>query len=207
MTSKHGILVPGWATDGQIFDWMTLAFSTTEVVPYSGDFTVDRIVEAVRVAADRLGGPVSVLGFSMGGFLVVESLPRIREWVSEVILVGVRCGYSKTEISQVSENLEAGMTGFLRAFYSAGFPDEVWKSFWPAYSEKWTLAEMQAWLAHLGRLSIAPEDLVLPDRTVLVHGAEDVIASLAEAQFLAEQSGCRMEIRPGGHFVRDIITT
>ena len=194
------ITVPGWATDSRLFEGVSFPFeSVVHVHDCMGIESQDQIVAAVQTAAFL--GPVSVLGFSMGGFAVVECLPQIQDQVTQVILVGIRQRYPQSEIDQVKSLISAGKARFLRSFYKSGFPSRVWQPLFDSYLAQWDEAALCAGLDRLGSLEIKPEALLCPEKITVVHGLQDAIAPIAEARVLAQAAGAKWQEIEGPHYL------
>jgi pimeloyl-ACP methyl ester carboxylesterase len=186
------VLLPGWATDGRIFDGVLpgVAAVTTGTLRPEGF--------AARLAAflDRTArGPVTVVGWSLGGFLAAEFAREHPDRVRRVVLVGIRREYPEGDVRGVLRSLSADPGGCLSGFYAqCFFPSQMraYRRFraglQAAYLREMAAGALRDGIAYLAgaRLSAG----TLPACPVaVVHGGEDVVAPFAEAEAVARECG------------------
>lgn len=186
------VLLPGWATDGRIFEGVLPAVTavTTGMLRPEG-FTM-------RLAAflDRTArGPVTVVGWSLGGFLAAEFAREFPDRVRRVALLGIRRAYPEGDVAEVLRSLSADPGACLSAFYARCFyPSQI-----PAYRrfraglQAAYLREMDGGVLREGLSYLAGARLsggtLPPCPAAIVHGEKDVIAPYAEAEGLAREGG------------------
>jgi len=186
------VLLPGWATDGRIFEDVLpgVAAVTTGLLRPEGF--------APRLAAflDRAArGPVTVVGWSLGGFLAAGFAREYPDRVRRLVLVGIRRAYPEGEVAAILRSLSAVPGGCLSGFYARCFyPSQI-----PAYRrfrgrlQEAYLREMDVGALREGLSFLAGVKLsggTLPACPVaVVHGVDDVIAPFAEAEDVARECG------------------
>ena len=186
------VLLPGWATDGRIFEGVLPGVSavTTGTLRPQGF--------AARLAAflDRVPrGPVTVVGWSLGGFLAAEFARTYPDRVRRVVLVGIRREYPEGDVEAVLRSLSADPGACLSGFYAQCFyPSQI-----PAYRrvrgrlQTAYLKEMDGGALREGLSYLAGARLsrgTLPACPVaVVHGEDDVIAPFAEGEGVARECG------------------
>ncbi|MFZ2224064.1 MAG: alpha/beta fold hydrolase, partial [Candidatus Deferrimicrobium sp.] len=120
------VLLPGWATDGRIFDGVLPGVTAVTTGPLRPEGF------AARLAAflDRTArGPVTVVGWSLGGFVAAEFAREYPDRVRRVVLVGIRREYPEAGVEAVLRSLSADPGGCLSGFYAQCFyPSQI-----PAY--------------------------------------------------------------------------
>jgi pimeloyl-ACP methyl ester carboxylesterase len=186
------VLLPGWATDGRIFDGVLPGVTAVTTGPLRPEGFAARL----GLFLDRRArGPVTVVGWSLGGFLAAEFARGYPDRVRRVVLVGIRREYPEGDVGTVLRSLSADPGGCLSGFYARCFyPSQI-----PAYRrfraglQAVYLREMDGGalregLAYLASARLSRE--TLPACPVaIVHGEEDVVAPLAEAEGVARETG------------------
>ncbi len=188
------ILIPGWATDWRVFglrEWPP-GWRAGRGIPEAGMLKDD---------------PVTLVGWSLGGYIALEMAREHPEDVGRLVLVGVRPRYPAEEIEAVRGAVQQERRGFLSRFYRRCFlPDlsgayrRFRKELLPEYLEDMQTNLLVEGLDYLARQSVEPDGL--PDCPVtFVHGEEDRVAPVAETRRLAAQaSGAELKVFPGvGH--------
>ena len=113
-------LIPGWASDYRIFDDLNIRFNyliPCEVSPAAFEEELLSAIEEYRL--DK----VSLLGWSLGGFLACELSARNSSCVEELILVSIRKRYVTKELDEIKKLLREKKKGYLYKFYSQCFYD------------------------------------------------------------------------------------
>lgn len=176
------VLIPGWAFDAKIFEPLDLDF----------DYLVPRKIDIARFNADLADAlfqkkikEVSLLGWSMGGFLAVGFLKEYGEAVRDIFLVSMRRSYSRQEIRSESTELKKDPTAYLTAFYRNCFMGQThafrWfkKHLFRSYIENFDLGSLLRGLDYLMQQELEPA-LLKRDNTHIIHGKKDRIAPLSE---------------------------
>ncbi len=186
------VLLPGWATDGRIFEGVLPGVTAVTTGPLRPEGFSPRL-EAFLDRTAR--GPVTVVGWSLGGFLAAEFAREYPDRVWRVVLVGIRREYPEGDVEAVLRSLSADPGGCLSAFYTQCFyPSQM-----PAYRrfraglQAAYLREMDGGALRDGLSYLAGARLsggTLPACPVaIVHGEKDVVAPFAEAEDVAREAG------------------
>jgi pimeloyl-ACP methyl ester carboxylesterase len=186
------VLLPGWATDGRIFDGVFPGVPAVTTGPLRPEGFPRRLASFLDRAAR---GPVTVVGWSLGGFLAAQFAREYPDRVRRVVLVGIRRKYPEGDVAGVLRSLSADPGGCLTGFYAQCFyPSQM-----PAYRrfrgelQAEYLREMDGdalreGLSYLAGARLSGE--TLPGCPVaIVHGEKDVVAPLAEAEGVAREGG------------------
>jgi pimeloyl-ACP methyl ester carboxylesterase len=196
-------LLSGWATDARIFDSLDLP---GDVVRPRGMLTGD--IDSLAEFLQRQGcAPALLLGWSLGGFAAARFACRHPALVERIVLAGIRRRYPARQLEEIRRALREDRARCLAGFYRQCFLParrEAYRRFRaalePAYLAELSAAELLAGLDYLERVALEPEDI--PPGTTIVHGAGDLIAPAAEAQWLAGEAGAVLHLLPGaGHTV------
>jgi len=186
------VLLPGWATDGRIFEGVLPGVTAVTTGPLRPEGFATRL----SAFLDRKArGPVTIVGWSLGGFLAAEFAREHPERVRRVVLVGIRREYPEDDVEAVLRSLSADPGNCLSGFYAQCFyPSQM-----PAYRrfrgglQAAYLREMDGGALREGLTYLASARLsgeTLPSCPVaIVHGEKDVIASFAEAEGVARECG------------------
>jgi pimeloyl-ACP methyl ester carboxylesterase len=186
------VLLPGWATDGRIFEGVFPGVCAVTTGPLRPEGFSRRLAAFVDRAAL---GPVTVVGWSLGGFLAAEFAREHPDRVRRVVLVGIRREYPKGDVESVLRSLSSDPDACLSGFYTRCFyPSQIpaYRRFrgrlQAAYLRELDGGVLREGLAYLtgARLSVG----TLPACPVaVVHGQDDVIAPFAEAEGVARECG------------------
>lgn len=185
-------LLPGWATDGRIFEGVLPGVTAVTTGPLRPEGFAARLAAFLDRAAHR---PVTVVGWSLGGFLAAEFAREYPDRVRRVVLVGIRRAYPEGEVAAILRSLSTVPGGTLSGFYARCFyPSQM-----PAYRrfrsglQETYLREMDLGALREGLSYLAGANLsagTLPACPVaIVHGEDDVIAPFAEAEEVARECG------------------
>jgi pimeloyl-ACP methyl ester carboxylesterase len=196
------VLLPGWATDGRIFEGV---FPGVTAVT-TGLLRPEGFLRRLAAFLDRAArGPVTVVGWSLGGFLAAEFARKYPDRVRRVVLVGIRREYPEGDVEAVLRSLAADPGRCLSGFYTRCFyPSQI-----PAYRrfrgrlQAAYLREMDGEALREGLSYLASARLsrgTLPACPVaVVHGEKDVVAPFAEAEGVARETGnATFHPLPGG---------
>jgi pimeloyl-ACP methyl ester carboxylesterase len=186
------VLLPGWATDGRVFDGL---FPGVAAV-VGGALRPEGFPDRLAAFLDRVArGPVTVVGWSLGGFLAAEFARRHPGRVRRVVLVGIRRRYPAADVESVRAKLLRDRRACLSDFHAQCFyPSRMaaYRLFRAGLQEEY-LREMDdaALLSGLSYLSTASlsASALPPCPVAIVHGEKDVVAPAAEAEELAGESG------------------
>ena len=128
---------------------------------------------------------VSILGFSLGGFIASEFVSEYCGIIPEIFLVGIRKKYKKYEIEQTIKSFKKNKSESLGKFYSMCILEQkqnlFWKKLFKDYTNDFSLQFLVKTLLYLGEKEIQPEKINHIKKIVLIHGQNDKIAPLNEA--------------------------
>ncbi len=174
------ILIPGWATDCRIF----------------------KAVESSKIFKEKPADKISLLGWSLGGFMAAEFASKYPDTISELILVSIRTRYDSARLADIKRLLLKDKKAYLYKFYLESFSEEdkeglAWfkKNLLKSYLQDMKTEDLMRGLDYLSQASIDPERLRRVERIRIFHGTEDTIAPLGEA----EEIGSRL---PQAEFIR-----
>ena len=187
------VLLPGWATDGRVFAGLFPDATTATTGPLRPEGFPRRLAAFL----DRSGAraPVTLVGWSLGGFLAAEFAREHPERVGRAILVGVRRAYPAADLEAVRVGVLRDRAACLSGFYAQCFFPTQTASFrrfraglQREYLRGMDEATLLSGLSYLAGARLSG-DLLPRCPVVLVHGERDVVAPAAEAEGLARESG------------------
>ncbi|HEX9191426.1 MAG TPA: alpha/beta fold hydrolase [Candidatus Deferrimicrobiaceae bacterium] len=187
------VLLPGWATDGRVF----AGLFPRATAATTGPLRPEGFSRRLAAFLDRSGAraPVTLVGWSLGGFLAAEFARDYPERIGRAILVGIRRAYPAGDVEAVREEVLRHRAACLSGFYAQCFFPTQTDSFrrFRAGLQKEYIREMDetTLLSGLSYLSGArlSGDLLPRCPVALVHGEKDVVAPAAEAESVARESG------------------
>jgi pimeloyl-ACP methyl ester carboxylesterase len=186
------VLLPGWATDGRIFDGALPGVTAVTTGPLRPEGFAARLAAFLDRAARR---PVTIVGWSLGGFLAAAFAREFPDRVRRLVLVGIRRAYPEGEVAAVLRSLSTIPRGTLSGFYARCFyPSQMpaYRRFRSGLQEAY-LREMDVGVLREGLSWLAGANLsggTLPACPVaIVHGEDDVVAPFAEAEGVARECG------------------
>lgn len=186
------VLLPGWATDGRIFDGVFPGVTAVTTGPLRPKGFPRRLGAFLDRAAR---GPVTVVGWSLGGFLAAQFAREYPDRVRRVVLVGIRREYPEGDLEGVLRSLSTDPGGCLSGFYAQCFhPSQIpaYRRFraglQAAYLREMDGDALREGLSYLAGARLSRETLpVCP--VAIVHGGKDVVAPFAEAEGVAREGG------------------
>lgn len=196
------VLLPGWATDGRIFEGVLPGVTAVTTGPLRPEGFSRRLAAFLdRAARD----PVTVVGWSLGGFLAAEFAREYPDRVRRVVLAGIRREYPEADLSAVRASLLRDREACLTTFYAQCFLPAQTKAreglvprppayrrfraeLQPAYLREMDGGVLREGLAYLAAARLSGGTLPACPVAV-VHGEGDVIAPLAEAEGVARECG------------------
>lgn len=186
------VLLPGWATDGRIFEGVFPGVTAVTTGPLRPKGFAPRLAAFLDRTAR---GPVTVAGWSLGGFLAAEFAREYPDRVRRLVLVGIRRAYPEGEVATIRRSLSSVPGGCLSGFYARCFyPSQIpaYRRFrgrlQEAYLREMDVGVLNEGLSYLGEAKLSGG--TLPACPVaIVHGADDVIAPFSEAEDVARECG------------------
>jgi pimeloyl-ACP methyl ester carboxylesterase len=188
--TKDMLFLPGWATDRRLFIPLELEYNY--IFPAEGFLIFSGSKEILRAFRENASRKVSLLGFSLGGFLALDFVVNYPELVDEIFLVGIRKKYTPREISELRRNLSRNKKACLYSFYNMCFHQkEEWDWFrnelYPDYVQKFSLDILLAGLDYLEGVEISSQSLQDIQNLNFIHAEYDRIAPLQEVLLLKEK--------------------
>jgi malonyl-CoA O-methyltransferase len=184
------VLIPGWATDARIFEPLSLPYNYIWPTRISPDTFVD---DLHNFLADNSLHAVSLLGWSMGGFLAADFAKRFPAQVSELFLISVRSDFDKQALADIKTLLEKDRRVYLYSFYMQCLrhcpADQVARfkrTLLKPYLEIMTTLELLSGLDYLAQARIDTAALSSIPTLRFFHGQLDEITPIAEAKTLAD---------------------
>ncbi len=184
------VLLPGWATDGRIFEGVLPGVSAVTTGPLRPEGFSRRLAAFLDRTAR---GPVTVVGWSLGGFLAAEFAREYPDRVRRVVLVGIRREYPEGDVGAVLRSFSADPGSCLSGFYAqCFFPSQMpaYRRFraglQAAYLREMDGGALREGLSYLASARLSGETLPACPVTI-VHGEKDVIAPFAEAEGVARE--------------------
>lgn len=200
---KTILLIPGWATDYRIFNSLNLEFNYLLPLDFS-PFTFESSI--LNALGEQGLEKISLLGWSLGGFLAAELSAKYPNLVEELILVSIRKKYKEAEIARIKELLKKSKKGYLYKFYGQCFSKKIslsWfkKNLLKTYCQQFELEYLLKTLDYLEKSQIDTQALSMIKRVKLIHGESDRIAPIDEAREVQEAiAGAELiTIKDSGH--------
>ncbi|MCL5674816.1 MAG: alpha/beta hydrolase [Candidatus Omnitrophica bacterium] len=180
--NKILVFIPGWATDYRIFHFLDMPYNYVFPINFS---PVEFKKDFGEYMESRNIKEVSILGFSLGGFIAEEFVSLYPGKTDKLFLVGIRKKYKNHEIEQTMKALKKDRIELLHRFYSLCIPGKKQGSFWRSlfrdYRRLFSLQELIKTLLYLGEREIKPENIRHVKKITLFHGEHDKIAPLNES--------------------------
>jgi len=185
---RNIVLIPGWATDYRIFDLLNLKFNYLLPINFS-PFTFESSL--FNVLREKEIKRVSLLGWSLGGFLAEKFAGKYPGLVDELILIGIRKKYNQEKIAEIEEFLKRSKKGYLYKFYQQCFFKQEslsWfkKNLLKTYCQDFDLEYLLKTLDYLAKSEINTQELLAIEKVKIIHGACDQIAPIEEGREVCE---------------------
>lgn len=183
------LLIPGWATDYRIFADLDLGFNyllPLKLSPFDFEEGLQKAMEEYKLKK------ISVLGWSMGGFMASEFASRHPDSVDEIIFVSVRQMYDPAGIEDIKAYLRKNHRGFLYKFHEGCFSEFErnrfeWfkKNLLKNYIDRISIDTLFEGLDYLSGRQFATGGFS-GQKVKFIHGEEDSVAPISEALKLKE---------------------
>ncbi len=210
LTKKSPLLVilPGWAGLGQ---------HILDLCPYSGpivalSYTTPETVKELTIVLNQYlnenpHNQLIILGFSYGGFITPSLFSSLQYRIKHCFLVGICKNYPQKTLNFIHSKLEKDHKDYSTQFYQAALTKTEFSKFMSQYGNSiltfFSKAILLDTLKHLGTLAIS-ESMLCDTSDVpvtLLHGENDVISPLNDAQNLVRNKKSVLKIIPGAcHF-------
>lgn len=179
------VLLPGWGFLSDIFFPLLLPFDyITPVGPLTSDLPGALHGFMAISGLER----ISILGWSMGGYLAVDFARRYPSCVTSLILVSQRESFDPAELSGILQDVERNRPEALRAFYRRCFAGqkEHFRWFRDCLEERFIegigAGALLDGLSYISGFSF-PSDRIPCREIALVHGSRDLVAPLDKIPF------------------------
>jgi pimeloyl-ACP methyl ester carboxylesterase len=188
---KNILLIPGWATDWRIFERLDIPFNyllPKRVSPSEAKKIINHIPGKLRKAG------ISVLGWSMGGFIAADLILKNPNVFERVILISIRQRYDANGIEHIRGCLRRDARAYLYSFYKGLFSeDETMNKAWfkEVLLRKYINDIDSLYLFEgLDYLSTAElkADLLNKPNVAFIQGEKDGIAPIHEARSAISQA-------------------
>lgn len=183
--AKNIVLIPGWATDYRVFNNLELDYNYLLPVGIS---PFDFKAKLLSLLQERGYKSVSVLGYSLGGFLACDFAAEYSDMVEELILLGIRKSYGAGALKQARQGIASNARAFLYRFYLncfSGYDREglAWfrQNLLSNYLQDFSLPDLAMGLDYLSSNRIDAAKLKDIKKIRIFHGEEDLVAPLEEA--------------------------
>ncbi len=177
------VLAPGWASDWRIFSLLNLEFNYLFPVQFS-PFTFNE--DLLRVLEEKNIKKISLLGWSLGGFVCAGFAAQYAGLIKELILISIREKYTGGEVADVRSHLKKNRQACLSWFYGRCFPEGrtalLFKNrLLKDYNEYLSTDYLLDGLDYLERARIDSAALRGFKKIRIIHGERDRIAPISEA--------------------------
>ncbi|MDP3730593.1 MAG: alpha/beta fold hydrolase [Candidatus Omnitrophota bacterium] len=187
---KTVLLIPGWAADYRMFNSLDLDANYLMPVRFSPfDFEKSFIRAAAKYSIDR----ISVIGWSMGGFIGADLLSKYKDMITDITFISVRKRYPEEEIKSVRSYLKKNRTAFLYRFYNDCFSADEREELsafktglMRGYLKEMSMDTLLEGLQYLSTSRIEPQSLA-GVKAKFIHGEEDKIAPIKEVLELKDE--------------------
>lgn len=180
------VLIPGWATDYRIFNPLDLKYNylaPTRLSPANFE------KELSELLSQRSLNKISLLGWSMGGFLAADFAAKFPDKIDKLILISIREKFDPQAIEEARDGIKKNKKAYLYKFYLNCFskPDREglnWfkKNLLKDYIDKMDLEKLLSGLDYLSQARLNSQSLTRIKRIRIFHGSDDKIAPFEEAQ-------------------------
>jgi len=188
---KSMFLIPGWATDWRIFERLNIPFNYL----LSKNVLAGNFADIFNSLPDKMKlSGTSVLGWSMGGFIAADLVSRYPAIFNEVVLVSIRRRYDENGIDHIRNCLRKNTKAYLCRFYGSLFSQtEKEHKKWfkdgllKEYLKDPDSLHLFEGLNYLVNRELKINSIECPN-IIFVHGENDKIAPLKEAQAVAGEA-------------------
>lgn len=184
------VLIPGWAADYRVFTNLDLKFNYLIPVSFY-PFTFEK--DLLQALQENNLKRVSLLGWSLGGFVAVQFAYRYKDLIDKIFLISIRRKYKIEELAEIKKYLLKNKKAYLRKFYRHCFSHGEEKpafinNLFKIYCEELSLDYLIETLDYLGNTEINSQLLEGISRIKVIHGRDDAITPFGEAESMANNS-------------------
>ena len=115
---RNIVLLPGWASDYRVFKVLDINFNYLLPINFYPDSFEESLLDYVK---DSNLKNISLLGWSMGGFIAAGLAGKYPNLVDELILVSIRKKYPDKNITQIKKLLKRNKRAYIKSFYKQCF--------------------------------------------------------------------------------------
>jgi len=180
---ETAVLIPGWAADYRIFSTLQLDFNYLIPIKFSPYSFEKGLLSSLK---DNGLNKISILGWSMGGFIARDFASKHQAMINNLTLISVREKYEKEDIGKIKAYLKKNKKGYLYRFYRDSFSktDEEAFSWFKRHLLRSYLGEMELnllleGLDYLSEARLVPLKLKRA-KIKFIHGQDDKIAPIEE---------------------------
>ena len=178
------VIIPGWATDWRIFDGLELDYNYLLITKLDTfDFNRQLLAQLDQLKISK----VSILGFSLGGFIAAEFAASFPEKIVKLIFLGVRQRYERQLLENIKREISVDPRPWLYKFYLNCFSKAdqeglAWfrKNLFKEYLEQLGSDELLRGLDYLANHALFAKALVKVKDISIFHGRDDRIAPVKE---------------------------
>jgi len=185
-SARKIVLIPGWAFDYRIFNAVEWEYDCLKAVKFS---PFNFAAELKDFLTERLIEKISLLGWSMGGFLACDFACENPEMVEELILVSVRESFDRDYLREAAKKIRKNKRAWLYKFYSGCFSrfdqtgrDYFKKELLNGYLEGMESEELISGLALIAQAKIESRSLAGIEKIRFFHGEADTVVPIEEAK-------------------------
>lgn len=179
------VLVPGWANDCRIFATLDLPYNY--LLPISLGF-FDFEQELLGALQERSIKKVYLLGWSLGGFLVMDFVKKNYPLIKELVLLSITKEFDNNLLKEIAEKIKKNKRAYLYKFYQDCFSAEdrtgrCWfkKNLFRDYIDSMRLEDLMVGLDYLSCARLKPKDASGIDKVRIFHGEKDQIMPFSDA--------------------------
>jgi pimeloyl-ACP methyl ester carboxylesterase len=167
------VLLPGWATDCRIYSTLDLNYNYLLAINFSVSNLTD---ELLKILEEEKRTRVSILGYSLGGFLAADFSVKFRQ------------SYEPQTLKDIAEKLKINKRAFLYKFFLDCFSESdetglTWfrKNLLKEYLKQMEISHLLNGLKYLASARINARSLLKLEKLKIIHASEDRIAPIDEA--------------------------
>jgi pimeloyl-ACP methyl ester carboxylesterase len=179
------VLIPGWAMDCSIFNNLDLPFNYILINNFNpSSFAIDLNNYLKRKNISK----ISLLGFSLGGFLALDYAKEYSATCNTLYLFGIRKAYPNTNIKLITKFLLKNKNAYLFSFYKKCFhTNSELTSFRPLLSKYLSLFSTEYLIETLNHFKVFQiESFPSIANINIFHGIHDQIAPIKEIEELTK---------------------